>query len=178
MYKVKNQILYYFYMIINYKDLKVSNLKKSIKNAKIIIFPSDGTYLIGCDFLNKEARERIKGIGFNFIIPRSKKWIENNFKVKRNYLKMIPGPFIYLFDVKNKKILEKNIGISIPKHKITEKIQSLGYVIFACDLNIRKVRDISKDIRKKADIIIDNGVLEEDRLTIIDLREKIARIVR
>nr|MBI4156994.1 hypothetical protein [Candidatus Woesearchaeota archaeon] len=165
-------------MIINYKDLKASSLKKSIKNGKIIIFPSDGTYLIGCNFLNKEARETIKGLGFNFVIPRSKKWIETNFKTKKNYLNRIPGPFIYVFDVKNKKILEKNLGISIPTHEITKKMQGSGNIIFNSDLNTRNLRDISKEIRKKADIIIDNGILEGDKLTIIDLREKIAKIVR
>ena len=164
-------------MIIDSKKISDSKLKKSIKKGEIIIFPSDGVYIIGCS-IDSSSAGKLREIGSGIAIPTSKQWITSNFKSKKNYLQKIPGPFVYIFDLKKTSRLKENIRIAIPSHEFTKKMQKAGKTIFAVQLDARNIRNISKKIKDLADIIIDDGFLEGNSLAVIDLREKVAKIVR
>lgn len=164
-------------MIIDFKKLKESSLEKLIKKGETIIFPSDGVYMIGCS-IDSGAVEKLKELGSGIIIPISKQWITSNFKSKKNYLQKIPGPFVYIFDLKKTSKLRENFRIAIPSHEFTKKMQKVGKTIFAVPLKVRNIRNINKKTKDIADIIIDDGLLEGESFAVIDLREKIAKIVR
>ena len=164
-------------MIIDSKKISDNKLKKSIKKGEIIIFPSDGVYMIGCS-IDSSSIEKLKEIGSGIVIPISKQWITSNFKSKKNYLQRIPGPFMYIFDLKRTSRLKENIRIAIPSHEFTKKMQKAGKTIFAVPLNARNIKGINKKIKDIADMVIDNGLLDGESFAVIDLREKIAKIVR
>ena len=150
-------------------------LKKAIISGKIFIYPTDTIYGLGCNALNKKVVEKIKQIKKRerekplSVIAPSIKWIEENCIVDCNLKKYFPGAYTIIFAKKNKNFLPwvsgESIGVRIPKHEFTEKIQEAGVPFITTSVNLsgekpaNKIIDIGKEILNKADFVIDGGEL-------------------
>lgn len=179
--------------VMNFYKLDKKVLKKAIKEGKIIVYPTDTIYGIGCDALNKEAVDKIRKLKkrddkpFSVIAP-SKKWIFEHCYIKnKNYLK--EGPFTFILKIKkrcvsrNVNMGKRTIGVRLPFHPITKVIQSCGMPFVTTSVNISgkkpvyEVKNIPRSMRRGIDLVIDQGKIEGVSSTIIDLTGKGAKIV-
>ncbi|MBI4448176.1 threonylcarbamoyl-AMP synthase [Candidatus Woesearchaeota archaeon] len=181
---------------VQFQQLKQLILTKSIKEGKIIIYPTDTIYGLGCDATNQEAIKKIREIKQRStqplsIIAPSKEWISKHFKIKKAYIDKLPGPFTYILNPKKNSPLPKEvnpetgkIGIRIPNHPITKMIQKANKPFITTSVNISgekpatSIGEIDKKILNKVDLIIDAGTIDNKPSTIIDLTEKIPKIIR
>src|SRR3989344_5535621 len=182
--------------VILMKDVKKN--EKEIINAviegKIFIYPTDTIYGLGCNALDENAVNRLREVKqrddkpFSVIAP-SVEWINKNFTFKhKNQIKKLPGPFSFIVKMK-KEVVAKNVSkdtltIRIPEHKFTKVIQKAKAPFITTSVNIsrkkhaKSIKEIPNEILDNVDYIIDDGVLENNPSVIIDLTEKIPKIVK
>ncbi|MBI2673464.1 threonylcarbamoyl-AMP synthase [Candidatus Woesearchaeota archaeon] len=181
--------------ILKLNQVKEREFIRKIKEGAVVIYPTDTVYGIGCDALNYTAIARIRKIkqrddkSFSIIAP-DKEWIIKNFYVNKHYIERLPGPFTFILKLKKQGIVASNItnnkilGLRIPNHKFTSKLQKAGIPFVTTSVNIsgqqpvNSIEEIPHEILKNVDIVIDDGKIENNPSTIIDLTGKIARIVR
>lgn len=182
--------------IIPLKKAREKKIVKAIKQGKIIIYPTDTVYGIGCDALNPDSVLKIRMIKQRdadkpfSIIAQSKQWIYKNFDVNKSYVRKLPGPFTFLLRTKKDRLVSNHVtnnmnilAVRIPDHPFTKIIQKAKTPFITTSVNLSghpPVTDISKiprRIAKQVDIIIDAGKLSNRPSTIVDLTGNIARII-
>jgi len=159
------------------------NLKKEILNGKIFIYPTDTVYGIGCNALVKEAVLKIREIKkreqkpFSIIAP-SFGWIERNCIIDVDLKKYFPGPYTVILKKKNKNFLSyvsegDTIGVRIPNHKFTKRIQFSGVPFITTSVNFsgekpaNKIEEIPQEIINQVDFIFNSGELSGKPSTIV-----------
>ena len=194
-------------MVIKKIDIKnpdpeiISGAVEMLKDGKIIVYPTDTIYGIGCDILNKKSIELIQKIKdrkkpkpLSIICSDLKdisRWaiISNSqYKILKKYL---PGPFTFILKASSDapKILQdpkrKTIGIRIPKNKICEELtKKLGNPIITTSVNLAGEKyyispdDIKRDWYGRVDLILDAGELNNDPSTIVSLIDDNIEILR
>lgn len=189
-------------MIIKLSELENSDIRKKIiswmKNGKLFVYPTDTIYGIGCDASNSKAIAEIRNLKkrdkkpFSVIAP-SKKWIYENFALKKKfnvYIERLPGAFTYIIKMKNKKIAAKNLapgydslGVRIPGHDFTKIIEEFGMPFVTTSANLsgepyaKSIDEIPEEFEKKC-IVIDAGKLKGKPSLLIDLTGEFPRILK
>jgi len=182
--------------IIKMDELKEKDLLKSIQDGKVIIYPTDTIYGIGCDARNGSAVQKIREIKnrtdkpFSIIAP-SKQWIYENFEVNnKNYVERLPGPYTFLLKTKKPGVVSHHtsngeiMGIRIPDHKVTALIQKGRAPFITTGINssgdepINDIKKIPKKVLSHVDLVIDDGILNNQASVLIDLTGEIPRIIK
>lgn len=181
--------------IIKLEKAKEKRIVKAIKEGKILIYPTDTIYGLGCDATNREAVQKIRMIKQReekpfSIIAQSKPWIYKDFYVNKPYIQKLPGPFTFILRTKKDRLVSNAVtdnvnilAIRIPDHPFTKIIQKAKTPFVTTSVNlagkkpITEISQIPGSILKNVDIVIDAGKLENNPSTIIDLTGKIARII-
>ena len=169
---------------------KKDEIKELILQGKIIIYPTDTIYGIGCDATNMESVSKIRMIKQRFskplsIIAPNKEWINKNFILegKEGFLQKIPGPYTLVMEMKQ-RIVPMNVsssmklGVRMIDNELQELFDYIGVPIITTSLNITGMENIKdivelQDEKNKAfqdaDLIIDNGTLKGNPSTVIDI---------
>ena len=183
-------------------DLEIINgTIDMLQDGKIIVYPTDTIYGIGCDILNKKAVQTIQKIKnrkkqkpLSIICTDLKEishWaVVSNFqyKILKKYL---PGPFTFILKASKEapKILQdpkrKTIGIRIPNNEICLNIvQKLGNPIITTSVNesgqqnYANPDEIKRDWFGKVDLILDAGEINGDPSTVVSLIDDQVEIIR
>jgi tRNA threonylcarbamoyl adenosine modification protein (Sua5/YciO/YrdC/YwlC family) len=176
---------------------KVKFIRK-ISQGAVFVHPTDTIYGIGCDATNEKAVQRIRDIKqrslmpFSVIAP-SKRWIYENCDVSaqgEKWLEKLPGPFTFIFKLKNKSAIAKSVilgsptlGVRIPKYWISEIVSELGIPVVTTSANITgqpfmtSLDDVETSVGQKVDFIIYDGEKQGRPSTIVKLFEKEVQIV-
>lgn len=180
--------------ILDFKKINNAQIIKRLKQGEIFIFPTDTVYGLGCNALKPASVEELKKVimkktPFSVIAP-NKEWIYSNLRVQnKNYVKKLPGPFTFIMQKKG-RALSRNLNVEgnklavrIPNHDFAKLVTRAGipFVMLNVFSNGKPVRDIGKIpwyIKRKVDVILDDGFLGGHPSSIIDLSEKIAKIIR
>lgn len=161
-------------------EIKLNEAAQSIKDGKLVIFPTETVYGIGADALNSKAVDDIfiaKGrandnplivhiSNFNMLNDLTKDINETEQKLIDAFM---PGPFTLI--LKKKDIIPNNVsanlntvGIRMPSNKIAhDLIEKANIPIAAPSANIStrpsgtNIDDIKDEFNNKVDIIIDGG---------------------
>lgn len=181
--------------IISRKDFEKNKefYLSQIRDGKIFIYPTDTIYGIGGIATSSSVANKIRQIKkrdskpFSIIAP-NKSWITNNFakSYHLNFLNKLPGPYTLIFENENTtKLVDKetvsnsnSIGIRIPNHWISKIVEDLGEPFISTSVNLsgeppaKKVEEINKEIQNKVDYVIDDGELNSNPSTLIDLRNQ------
>ena len=155
----------------------MKNLKKSILSGNLFIYPTDTIYGIGCNALNEQAVNKIRELKqrdvkpFSIIAP-SIKWIQENCIIDNNLdlSKYLPGPYTIILKKKNPDFLSwvsdsETIGIRIPNHEFTKKLQKTSLPFITTSVNLSghpfatKISEIPEQILNQVNHIIDVGEL-------------------
>jgi tRNA threonylcarbamoyl adenosine modification protein (Sua5/YciO/YrdC/YwlC family) len=184
----------------NPETKKINQVVEILNSDKIMVYPTDTIYGIGCDIFNKKAvtkiqqiKKRDKNKPFSIICSDYKQIADYAiipdaaFKIMK---KVLPGPYTFILKAKSKApktVLSKNktIGIRMPANNICLAIvKKLEHPIISTSLNIsgEKVftnpEQLSKEMSNKIDIIIDAGTLSQNPSTIIDFSQEMPKILR
>jgi tRNA threonylcarbamoyl adenosine modification protein (Sua5/YciO/YrdC/YwlC family) len=172
-----------------------------LQDGKIIVYPTDTIYGIGCDILNQKAVQTIQKIKnrkkqkpLSIICADLKdisRWalVSNwQYKILKKHL---PGPFTFILKASKEapKILQdskrKTIGIRIPNNEICLSIvKSLGNPIITTSVNesgnqnYANPDEIKRDWFGKVDLILDAGEINGEASTVISLIDDQAEIIR
>ena len=172
-----------------------------LKDGKIIVYPTDTIYGIGCDILNKKAVQTIQKIKhrkkqkpLSIICADLKdisRWamVSNwQYKILKKHL---PGPFTFILKASKEapKILQdpkrKTIGVRIPNNEIClNLVKELGNPIITTSVNESGKQNyahpdkIKKDWFGKVDLILDAGKIKGEPSTVVSLIDDQVEIIR
>ena len=179
----------------------ISGAVDMLQDGKIIVYPTDTIYGIGCNILDKKAVQTIQKIKnrkkqkpLSIICTDLKEishWaVVSNFqyKILKKYL---PGPFTFILKASKEapKILQdpkrKTIGIRIPDNKIClNLVKELGHPIITTSVNESGKQNyanpdkIKKNWFGKVDLILDAGEINGEASTVVSLIDDQVEILR
>jgi L-threonylcarbamoyladenylate synthase len=152
----------------------MEELKKQILSGKIFIYPTDTIYGLGCNAEDETAVQKIRNIKkreekpFSLIAPNLR-WIEDNLILGYDIKQYLPGPYTLVLKKKNPEFLShvsgESLGVRIPNNKFCDKLRETGIPFITTSVNLagerpaNKLSEISPEIVKKVDIVIDEGEL-------------------
>ncbi len=162
----------------------MKSINGEILTGKIFIYPTDTIYGLGCNAMDKIAVSKIKEIKKRSkdkplsIIAPSLFWIKEHCYIDLDLSKYFPGPYTVVLKKKDINFLhwvasDDSLGVRIPDNSFTKKIQKskVPFVTTSVNLSgqkpITKISEIPEEIRKKVDIIIDEGELSGRPSTLI-----------
>jgi L-threonylcarbamoyladenylate synthase len=180
------------------KDLERVRLAKAVREGKILIYPTDTLYGIGCNAEKTESVERImKAKGRDSdkplsIIAPSKEWIAENTKIMSDGVKFInnlfPGPYTVILKARIKIPFvvskEGKIGIRIPKDEFCDFIRSQGSPFVTTSVNLSEenpvyfIEQIPKQMKQIADYAIDAGEIKGHASRVFDVSGRRMAILR
>lgn len=182
--------------------IRKERIKKSVlgrcidilKKGGVILYPTETSYAVGCDALNRQARVRIfeiKGRSKNKdfpLIAGSKAMVRRFCKVNAFSARLMnnywPGPLTLVFDGRRGK---QSVAIRVPGSSVARALSlGLGRPIVSTSANLSgkptcySVRAALRQLDGKGiDLVLDVGCLARRKpSTIIDARGKEIRIVR
>ena len=175
--------------------ISVDDAVREISNGKIIIYPTDTVWGVGCDAFNQGAVDKLfrlkekKEPGVSIIL-NNKEQI-NDFCIINEYVtnisdNFLPGPITLI--LKAKKEFAKgvtrdgNIGIRIPKHRISLELAKKTPIITTSankhGEEIAKNIEEAKKIFGEECVYIDGEAPEGIESTIIDMTKEKPKIKR
>lgn len=198
------RIIYVDFENANKLDLAVSEAVKFLREGKIIVYPTDTIYGLGCDALNEvavkkifEIKKRDAGRPLSVIVKDISKIkeISSIDKEKEKVAASIfPGPYTLVFPGPRNipKIItggQNSIGIRIPDNLITKNIsQYFKNSIVTTSVNLSgeeplndpfKIAEYFKNKDFAPDLILDCGKIKDARPSIVvDLTRKSPQILR
>ena len=160
------------------KDL-VSHAARAILEGKVVIYPTDTVYGLGCAISREESVKRVfeikkrsmdKPLSIAFPdIESAKKYVSLDAREEEYIKKNIEEPFTFI--VRKKKNVPDNVtagmgtvGIRIPYHEVIKAVlHSAKVPVITTSANVSgekppaSFQEISKKILGKADLAIDSG---------------------
>ncbi|MCU0642297.1 MAG: L-threonylcarbamoyladenylate synthase [archaeon] len=170
---------------MDYYEYPEEELIEMIKSGKVIIYPTDTVYGIGCNALNESSVARIKLIKARekekplSVIAPSKEWIKENLITdKVDIDKYLPGPYTLVLWKKDKTFLynvsqSDTLGIRIPDNDFTKLVAKAGVPFITTSVNLSGEKpassffEIKTEILESVDIALDGGTLAGTPSTII-----------
>lgn len=170
----------------------INTTVKSIKEGKIVVFPTDTVYGIGCDPYNKEAVEKVYRIknrkqGKLFpVLGFSKNELEKiaNFNEKANKIaeKFWPGRLTLILPLKDEKLktsmnLENKVAVRVPNNSCALAILEQCNLIIGTSANVSGMESfVDPDECEKNisdyDVFVDNGkISSKGESTVIEISE-------
>lgn len=170
----------------------INTTVKSIKEGKIVVFPTDTVYGIGCDPYNKEAVEKVYRIknrkqGKLFpVLGFSKNELEKiaNFNEKANKIaeKFWPGQLTLILPLKDEKLktsmnLENKVAVRVPNNSCALAILEQCNLIIGTSANVSGMESfVDPDECEKNisdyDVFVDSGkISSRGESTIIEISE-------
>ncbi len=164
--------------------MNFDELNEKVKKGKIFIYPTDTIYGLGCDAFNNLSVKRIKEIKGRdrdkplSIIAPSFEWIEDNLIVDVDLKKYLPGAYTIVLKKKDRNFLSSvsggdSLGIRIPNNDFCDRIRKIGIPFVTTSVNfsgespVNKIEDVSEEIKKKVDVVVDGGVLKGKASTLV-----------
>ena len=167
---------------------------EALRDGRLVIYPTDSLYAIGCDALNQRAvRElcRLKGLNpdknlLSIVCPDISEAAEyaridnRAFRLLKQYL---PGPFTFILPASTSlpKVFKgrKTVGIRIPDCDIACALaQALGNPLLTSSVDIASDNldpaepgSIALYYENDVDLVIDGGIRPTTPSTIVDLTD-------
>ena len=186
-------------MRISCSDSDIKIAAKKINDGKIVIFPTDTVYGIGCDPYNEETiqllykikkRGKIKPfpvIGYSKI--ELEKIAEFNILEEKIAEKFWPGQVTMILKVRDEKIrkslcLDKKIAVRVPNNQCVLKLLKQCKLLVGTSANISGTtpftdpNECSKNLTKY-DLLIDGGIIpSQSESTIVEIVGDDIKILR
>lgn len=173
------------------------------RSGGVVIFPTDTTYGMGCDFFSKQTIERIyqlKGMDrrhpLSFICSdfseiSSFAVVNNrNYRILRHHL---PGPYTFVLPASRDvpKIMQSNartVGVRVPKNQLClDLIKALGHPIVTTTVArshdginayLNDPDEIMAAFKNAGQLLLDGGPLYGEPSSVVDLTEEHPVILR
>ncbi len=184
---------------INPQKRHILRVVEALEEGKLISYPTDSTYGIGCDIFNKRAVEKVydlKGkdrkkpvsVICSDISTLSQYAVISNvaFRILR---RLLPGPYTFILPATPlvPKVMltpRKTVGVRIPDVRIVDEIvEALDRPLISTSASLvdgtilNDPHDIEKRFRGRIEIVIE-GPCPAEPSSIIDLTEEEPAIIR
>ena len=179
---------------------KIRRAVDALREGKIIAYPTDTCYGLGCDLFNKKAIDRLyqlkgmpKSHPLSFVcrdiasIAKYAMLHNYEYSIVKDYL---PGPYCFILNATKEvpKIVQsprKHVGIRVPNHPVAlALVEELGGPIIsstaaklADQIPYVDARELDRDF-PGIDLILDGGPGGLSPTTVIDLTGTTPKIVR
>jgi len=177
-------------------EKKINEITAEDLKTKIIVYPTDTVYGVGCNALDSalvdkvcEIKKRDRGKPISVIAP-SKEWILRNFACAEGAIdKYLPGAYTLVLKKKNPGFLKgvsvgNSVGVRIIMHDFQNVVSLVGVPFVTTSANVSGDESptsfgrISEEVKNKVDVLIDGGKLSGKPSKVIDLTEDKERIIR
>ena len=172
----------------------IRSVVQTLNQGKVIIFPTDTVYGIGCDLFYHKAFQKIQQIkgqekaknNFSIIVKDLSMLAEYtrpiNNAIFRLMKKNLPGPFTFILNANSKvpKLFQskkRTLGIRIPDHRILMAIvEELGHPLVTTSIHdedevVEYTTDpelIYEKYGQLVDTVIDGGYGSNEASTVVD----------
>jgi tRNA threonylcarbamoyl adenosine modification protein (Sua5/YciO/YrdC/YwlC family) len=180
----------------------IQTLKDGLLEGKVIIYPTDTVYGLGCDIFQQKAIERICRIkkvdprkaqlsfvcsDLSHLSDYAKQLSNSTYRILKEHL---PGPYTFILPASKMvpKILQSKkdtIGLRIPDNKIARAIvEELGRPVLSASLPGEMIEDYTdpeimhENFMNEVDIVIDGGIGGTVPSTVIDCTKEEYEVIR
>ncbi|MCK5474436.1 MAG: threonylcarbamoyl-AMP synthase [Candidatus Aenigmarchaeota archaeon] len=172
-------------------DISISDIK-----TKIIVYPTDTVYGIGCNaedasLVNRVyiIKKRKRDVPVSVIAP-SKKWILDNFVCEKEDIdKYLPGAYTLVVRKKDSQFLNAvslgdSVGIRMILHEFQDAVSAANIPFITTSANIsgketpKSFSDIDVELKNNSDIVVDEGTLKGKPSKIIDVTGLFKEVLR
>ena len=172
----------------------INKVVEVLDQGRLIIYPTDTFYGIGCDLFNKRSITRIYQLKkrpltkpFSFVCADLKD-ISLYAKVSNNAYRImkrsLPGPYTFILEgtrLVPKLMLasRRTVGIRVPNNKICSSIvKGLGRPIISTSVTLADPSEIHDTYASFVGIVIDGGVISYEPSTVISLVDDNPEVIR
>lgn len=176
--------------MIKYKKEDIEKVKEDLLNGKIIAFPTDTVFGLGCIYDNEEAIERIyeaKNRSISKKLPMMvsdtimlKDYAKLPLEAKKLFDKFTPGPLTIILEYKDNN---DTVAIRIPNDEwIIELIRKLNKPLLVTSANLSgagsliKYEDVIKELDNRIDAIVVDDAKGESASTIVNMAGEVTII--
>ncbi len=185
---------------VNPQPRHITRVTEALREGKIIAYPTDTYYGIGCDLYQKKAIEKIYRLKkrslkkpFSFICADLKdisQYARVSNYAYRIMRRLLPGPYTFILDGTRlvPKIMlspRKEAGIRVPDSQICMAlVKALGNPIItttasnAADVPLTDPQEIETLFKDSIEIVIDGGAVPSEPSTVVSLIEDTPKIIR
>ena len=170
-------------------DKSLAEAKQVLSSGRILVYPTDTLYGLGCDALSKAAVEKIyslkirdKGKPLSIIVSDYAmllEYCEVSSAQERILHSLLPGPYTFILQLRKQIPASPNltIGVRVPEHIFMRQVsKELHMPIVSTSANVSGQKDaaeleeVDKTIASASDLLIDGGkCLYGTGSTVIDL---------
>ena len=188
----------------NPEGRKIDQVCEALEDGKMVIYPTDSVYAIGCDILRQDVVEKIYQFkkldpavaNMTFLCKDISQVSEYASQINNEVFRILkrntPGPFTFIIKANSEvprifKNRRRTIGVRIPANKIIlHIIEKLGRPLLSTSL---KAEDdlleyytdpsyIYEKHQNSFDLIVDGGLGHTDPSTIVDCTGEVPEIIR
>lgn len=185
---------------VNPQPRHITRVTEALREGKIIAYPTDTYYGIGCDLYQKKAIEKVYRLKkrslkkpFSFICADLKdisQYARVSNYAYRTMRRLLPGPYTFILDGTRlvPKIMlspRKEAGIRVPDSQICMAlVKALGNPIItttasnAADVPLTDPQEIETLFKGSIEIVIDGGAVPSEPSTVVSLIEDTPKIIR
>jgi tRNA threonylcarbamoyl adenosine modification protein (Sua5/YciO/YrdC/YwlC family) len=172
----------------------VTKVCEALEQGKIIAYPTDTFYGIGCDLMNKKGIELIYKLKnrplkqpFSIVCDSLKEislYAQVSNYAYKTMKRCLPGPYTFILEATQlvPKIMmtkRRTVGIRVPDNKICLAIvRTLGRPIISTSAGFDDPSSIEEAYRKNLELVVDGGPLFPEPSSVISLIDDVPEVIR
>ncbi len=172
----------------------VSKVCEVLRQGKIIAYPTDTFYGIGCDLMNKKGIELIYKLKnrplkqpFSIVCDSLKEislYAQVSNYAYKTMKRCLPGPYTFILEATQlvPKIMmtkRRTVGIRVPDNKISIAIvRALGRPVISTSAGFDDPHSIEEAYKKNLELVVDGGALFPEPSSVISLIDDVPEIIR
>ncbi len=172
----------------------VTKVCEALEQGKIIAYPTDTFYGIGCDLMNKKGIELIYKLKnrplkqpFSIVCDSLKEislYAQVSNYAYKTMKRCLPGPYTFILEATQlvPKIMmtkRRTVGIRVPDNKICLAIvRTLGRPIISTSAGFDDPSSIEEAYRKNLELVVDGGALFPEPSSVISLIDDVPEVIR
>ena len=172
----------------------VTKVCEALEQGKIIAYPTDTFYGIGCDLMNKKGIELIYKLKnrplkqpFSILCDSLKEislYAQVSNYAYKTMKRCLPGPYTFILEATQlvPKIMmtkRRTVGIRVPDNKICLAIvRTLGRPIISTSAGFDDPISIEEAYRKSLELVVDGGALFPEPSSVISLIDDVPEVIR
>jgi L-threonylcarbamoyladenylate synthase len=185
-------------LILDCSDEAIKQASRAIVQGKLVVYPTDTLYGLGCDALDKRAIQRVFKIKKRRLnnplsiavcnLHMLRKFASFDDRAMQVMERFLPGPVTFILKKKGLSDLltggAEKVGIRVPENRTALRlIIGAGVPIVSTSANIsgetppKTAEEASKQLRG-VDVVLDGGRVGGQPSTVVDLTAEQPRILR